>query len=91
MMTTLLTKAFKAIANERRLQILGLLSKRKELSVSSIANTLKIPIKTTSFHLLKLESAGLVKKRTDRLWMYYSLNYKEIRFVKRGISKIFGI
>lgn len=84
----LLTKTFKAVANERRVKILWLLREHKELPVSEIAGRMNMSIKTASHHLLKMENVGLVKRRPNRLWAFYSLNFNS---KNRFNQKILGI
>ena len=69
-----LTKFFKALANERRLKILYLLTKKGKGTVSSISRNLDLSIRSISKHLLKLEDAGLVVRKQTSKWVYYSLN-----------------
>lgn len=69
-----LTKSLKAVANERRVRILRMLSKEGEMSVSQISQRINLSFKSTSRHLLRLEDVGLVKRRQDSLWVYYSIN-----------------
>jgi DNA-binding transcriptional ArsR family regulator len=61
--TKKLQRITKGFANHRRIEMLELLSSKSELSLSDIALSLKINIKTASEHLQKLSSAGLILKR----------------------------
>ena len=65
-------KAFKAIADESRLRILGML-KGKSLCVCEIASVLGLAQSTVSRHLKVLEESGLVHREKDGLWVAYSL------------------
>jgi len=58
-----LERIVKGFANHRRIEILELLEKEPELSVSEIAFKLKINFKTASEHIRRLAIAGLVFKR----------------------------
>lgn len=69
-----LTKSLKAVANERRVSILKMLFKEREMNVSQISQRINLSFKSTSRHLLRLEDVGLVKRRQDSLWVYYSIN-----------------
>jgi hypothetical protein len=53
---------FKALADENRLKIVGLLAQR-EFSVEELAETLNLGVSTTSHHLAKLTKAGLASAR----------------------------
>lgn len=55
----------KGFANHRRLEILELLKGQPELSVSDIAERLKIGYENASDHVRKLAIAGLVLKRNE--------------------------
>ncbi|HLP15038.1 MAG TPA: metalloregulator ArsR/SmtB family transcription factor [Bacteroidota bacterium] len=63
----------KALADETRLELLNLLHERpcygEELAVQ-----LKITPSTVSFHLNKLEHAGIVHRRKEQYYMLYALN-----------------
>ena len=58
-----LERMVKGFANHRRLSMIDLLEKTPDLSLSEIAMTLRIDIKTASEHLRRLAHAGLVGKR----------------------------
>jgi ArsR family transcriptional regulator len=63
---------FKALADQTRLRILGLLG-AGEVCVCDIHQSLDIPQPTTSRHLAYLKRAGLVANRRDGLWVHYRL------------------
>jgi ArsR family transcriptional regulator len=63
---------FKALADETRLRILGLLL-TGEVCVCNIHESLKIPQPKASRHLAYLRRAGLVDTRRDGLWIHYRL------------------
>ena len=65
-------KRFRALADPKRLEILGLLSDG-ELCVCDIADTLRISQSLLSFHLRTLKDAGFVTDRRDGRWVHYSL------------------
>jgi DNA-binding transcriptional ArsR family regulator len=60
-----LERTVKGFANHRRIEIMELLEKEPELSVSEIALKLKINFKTASEHIRRLAIAGLVLKRNQ--------------------------
>ena len=66
-------KAFKAISDESRLRILGMLQ-GKALCVCEIAEVLGLAQSTVSRHLKVLEDIGLVDREKDGLWVEYSLS-----------------
>src|SRR6476469_7674747 len=63
---------FKALGDETRLRILGLLL-TGEVCVCDIYETLKIPQPKASRHLAYLRRAGLVDTRRDGLWIHYRM------------------
>ncbi len=63
---------FKALADETRLRILGLLL-TGEVCVCHIYETLRIPQPKASRHLAYLRRSGLVRTRRDGLWIHYRL------------------
>ena len=63
---------FKALADETRLRIVGLLL-TGEVCVCHIHESLKIPQSKASRHLAYLRRSGLVETRRDGLWIHYRL------------------
>ena len=63
---------FKALADQTRLRILGLLA-LGEVCVCEIHESLRIPQPTASRHLAYLKRAGLVTDRRQGLWVHYRL------------------
>jgi ubiquinone/menaquinone biosynthesis C-methylase UbiE/predicted transcriptional regulator len=64
---------FKALANESRLKILGILANR-ECSVSDLADLLDLREPTVSHHLAKLKELDLVRMEAEGNTHIYSLN-----------------
>ena len=62
MNTKRLQKIVKGFSNHRRIQIMELLRKYPDLSLSDIATRTKINIKTVSEHTKRLEHADLIEK-----------------------------
>ena len=69
---TVMETVFKALADQTRLRILGLLL-TGEVCVCDIHESLKIPQPKASRHLAYLRRAGLVQTRRDGLWIHYRL------------------
>ena len=63
--TRKLERVVKGFANHRRIEILMLLEKEPELSVTEIAERLNINLKTASEHIRRLAIPGLVLKRNQ--------------------------
>ena len=71
-----LTRGF---ANHRRIQIICLLEKKPDLSVSEIGEILKVNSKTISAHIKRLSVAGLVMKRSDGVSIRHKLSDRAIK------------
>lgn len=69
----ILLQFFKALANENRLKIFGVLANH-ERSVEELATLLDLKAPTVSHHLSKLKELGLVAMRADRNDHLYRLN-----------------
>jgi len=66
------SRLFKALGDETRLRILGLLSVR-EMCVCEVMVALDLTQPTASHHLNLLENVGLVKHRKEGRWVFYSI------------------
>ena len=71
------TKLLKALANETRLRILELLSKR-EMCVCELTVALDLTQPTASHHLNILENMGLIKDKKIGRWVFYSVTNPEL-------------
>ena len=60
-----LERIAKGFANHRRIEILMLLERHPELSLSEVSDMLKINFKTGAEHIRRLAIPGLVWKRSD--------------------------
>ena len=67
----------KALANETRLKILRLLSK-KEMCVCELTVALDLTQPTASHHLNILENMGLIEDRKEGRWVFYSVTKPEV-------------
>jgi ArsR family transcriptional regulator len=67
-----LEQLFRALADDTRLRILGLLA-AGEVCVCNIHGALNLPQPAVSRHLAYLRKSGLAAARRDGLWMHYSL------------------
>ncbi len=68
-----LARAFQALSDETRLQIVEMLSSG-EHCVCDLQEALGAYQSRLSFHLRKLKDAGLVSDRKEGRWVHYSLN-----------------
>ncbi|NPV70452.1 MAG: metalloregulator ArsR/SmtB family transcription factor [Firmicutes bacterium] len=77
-----LLRFFKALADESRLRIVGVLANR-ECSVDEIAIALDLQAPTVSHHLNKLKSLSLVSMRREGNVHYYRLDMESLRALTR--------
>ena len=77
-------QVFKALSDETRLRIMGLLIAGEELCVCDIIGALDLPQSTVSRHLAYLRNSGLLEDRRQGVWMYYRINQDN----KKNISLI---
>jgi biotin operon repressor len=82
--TGYLLEFFKALADEKRLQIVGLLA-RQDYSVEELATILKLSSATVSHHLRKLQKAGLVQARAAQHYHIYSLETQTLHEMSQQI------
>jgi len=68
-----LRQFFKGMADETRLRILSLLSRRGELCVCDLMRVLEMPQSTVSRHMAYLKNSGWVADRREGIWVHYSL------------------
>ena len=74
----------KAMADESRLKIVGLLS-AAEHSVQQLASTLNLKEPTVSHHLAVLKQLDLVRLRTDGNFHWYRLNEAVLGKISRAV------
>jgi hypothetical protein len=75
---------FKAMANESRLRIVGLLAER-ERSVQELAALLDLKEPTVSHHLAALKSLGLVSARAEGVTRWHALRLETLTTLNRGL------
>ena len=67
-------KLFKALADPHRVRIVNLLANSDEaVCVCELTEALDLSQATTSFHLKKLVSSGLLTREQKGTWAYYSI------------------
>lgn len=66
---------FKALGNEKRLEILDLIGESNEISLTQIARILKLNLKTTGEHSRRLDDANLIEKRKKERLVLHRLTY----------------
>ena len=75
---------FKAMANESRLRIVGLLAER-ERSVQELAELLELKEPTVSHHLGVLKGIGLVTARAEGVTHWHALKPEGLTDLSRGL------
>ncbi|SDX63125.1 metalloregulator ArsR/SmtB family transcription factor [Paenibacillus sp. CF384] len=69
---------FKALADQKRLQILFELCQRGNTCVCDLTEIVDMPQSKLSYHLKILLDVNLITKETKGTWSYYELNPTEI-------------
>ncbi|WP_371826303.1 ArsR/SmtB family transcription factor [Alicyclobacillus fastidiosus] len=69
---------FKALSDEKRLQIMNELCQRGKTCVCDLQEVLDLPQSSLSYHLKILVEAGLITRETQGTWSYYELNASEV-------------
>ncbi|WP_276353308.1 ArsR/SmtB family transcription factor [Cohnella caldifontis] len=69
---------FKALADQKRLQIMYELTQRGNICVCDLCEVFEMPQSKISYHLKILLDAGLIKRETRGTWSYYELNQQEV-------------
>ena len=75
---------FKAMANESRLRIVGLLAER-ERSVQELAVMLELKEPTVSHHLASLKALGLVSARAEGVVRWHALRLETLTALNRSL------
>lgn len=69
---------FKALADQKRLQIMYELTQRGSLCVCDLSEIVEMPQSKLSYHLKILLDAGLILRENKGTWSYYELNHTEV-------------
>lgn len=78
---------FKALADPHRVKIVNLLANASEpVCVCEITPHLGLAQATTSFHLKKLVTAGLLKREQRGTWAYYSIDPAAMQRLKGVVN-----
>ncbi|WP_246945865.1 ArsR/SmtB family transcription factor [Bacillus pinisoli] len=71
-------KQFKALADQKRLQIMNILTEKGSVCVCDMTEYIEMPQSKLSYHLKILLDANIIHKKTEGTWSYYSLNQQEV-------------
>jgi len=69
---------FKALADQKRLQIMYELTQKGSVCVCDLCELVDMPQSKLSYHLKILLDASLIKRETRGTWSYYELNHSEV-------------
>ncbi|MCR8842593.1 metalloregulator ArsR/SmtB family transcription factor [Paenibacillus sp. SC116] len=69
---------FKALADQKRLQIMYELTQRGNTCVCDLTDIFDMQQSKLSYHLKILLDAGLIQRETKGTWSYYELNQEEV-------------
>jgi ArsR family transcriptional regulator, arsenate/arsenite/antimonite-responsive transcriptional repressor len=76
---------FKALSDRHRVRIVNLLATTDDpVCVCDVTAAIGLSQPTTSFHLKKLVTAGLLDREQRGVWAYYSLN-------RRALGRLSGV
>ena len=81
-----LVELFKALANESRLRMVGLLA-AGPLSVEDLAAAVGLSASTVSHHLTKLKEVGLVEAERDQYYQLYRFRPERLHEVARRLAE----
>ena len=71
-------KKFKALADQKRLEIMYELAQRGQTCVCDLTEVFNISQSKLSYHLRILLDANLIVKETKGTWSYYDINEPEV-------------
>lgn len=83
-----LERTMKGLANRRRLAIVKLLMRERELAVGDIAAAIRLSVKSTSKHLGILTHVGAIERDQKSKFMYYRLSADPDAILARFLSII---
>lgn len=80
-----LEQIVRGFSNHKRIEVLDLLDKKPELSVTQVALELKMTLKLSSAHLKRLIMAGLIMKKSEGKEIRHKLTTRgkyTLKFIK---------
>ena len=83
-----LVRLFKSVANEKRILLLESLLEKGETRLDDLVSYVKLPYKTVSRNLKILEKSMLVKHRTRKGKVYYSIEGSPSLFYGKTLLKL---
>ena len=83
-----LVRLFKSVANAKRIFLLETLLEKGEMRLDDLVFYVKLPYKTVSRNLQILEKSMLVKRRTKKGNVYYSIEGSPSLFYGKTLLKL---
>jgi ArsR family transcriptional regulator len=81
---------FRALGDAIRLEIIHQLACADEISVSQLANTLRLSQPLVSWHLGRLKKVGLISVRREGRQSHYSLAWQQIQQRQQEFTQLIG-
>lgn len=82
-----IAEIYKALGDETRLEIMTMLL-GKELCVCDIIDACNKSQPAISHHLKILKHAGLLEDRKEGKWVFYRINYAQVKVIKNFVDNI---
>ena len=79
---------FRALNHKLRQSILQLIHKKGTITVTEIYRKLNLEQSVASQHLGILRKAGLVIAKRDRRFIFYSVNYENLKDIQKQASRM---
>lgn len=79
--------ALKALADENRIKIVNILSK-KDMCVCDIIDNLNLSQPAVSHHLKILSSADIIQGKKTGKWIYYTLNKDYVKDIIKNLEEV---
>lgn len=86
---THLSKIFKALSDDTRMEIIRHVAKDKEIACQELMKRFPLSQPTMSHHFNKLVAAGVLNNRKDGVLWFYTLNTKYLKSLGVNIEKMF--
>ncbi len=83
-----LTKIFKALADDTRIEIVRQVAKEKEIACQELMKRFPLSQPTMSHHFNKLVEAQILNNRKDGVLWFYTLNTKYLQTIGVNIEKM---
>lgn len=79
---------YRAINHKLRQEMLRLIHKSGRITVTELYRKMNLEQSVASQHLAILRTAGFVSTERDRRFIFYTVNYKALKFVEEQSRKL---